>query len=60
MHCYVLKGKNVNYFILFFLFQGEPGQDGRSLPGPPGPPGPPGTIINLQDVSSDTFGDSTI
>lgn len=59
MHCYVLKGKNVNYFIIF-LFQGEPGQDGRSLPGPPGPPGPPGTIINLQDVSSDTFGDSTI
>lgn len=58
MHCYVLKGKNVNYF--FFFFQGEPGQDGRSLPGPPGPPGPPGTIINLQDVSSDTFGDSTI
>lgn len=46
--------------LLFFLFQGEPGQDGRSLPGPPGPPGPPGTIINLQDVSSDTFGDSTI
>lgn len=57
MHCYVLKGKNVNYF---FFPQGEPGQDGRSLPGPPGPPGPPGTIINLQDVSSDTFGDSTV
>lgn len=58
MHCYVLKGKNVNYLLIFF--QGVPGQDGRSLPGPPGPPGPPGTIINLQDVSSDTFGDSTI